>query len=221
MIQKRLADLNIDELKSEFGNAGISIQGDFTESLALVKLTIYLVSSGEDPFTFLFNIPLEKVAEDRNMNESKFEDEASEDLPSERPVDSGLGSADGVSAGSLNSEILPSTLSSFVMALESSVTSTGYSSREFSYSLPCSEINGDCFHLAHCWSSCSEDMSSNYKVEENWQGCSLSVFSSSGSGSCSCCYFEKWAVNTQVERPNVWPLDFLSVSHHWEWWDVS
>ena len=155
------------------------------------------------------------------MNESKFEDEASEDLPSERPVDSGLGSADGVSAGSLNSEILPSTLSSFVMALESSVTSTGYSSREFSYSLPWSEINGDCFHLAHCWSSCSEDMSSNYKVEENWQGCSLSVFSSSGSGSCSCCYFEKWAVNTQVERPNVWPMDLLSVSHHWEWWDVS
>ena len=124
MIQKRLADLNIDELKSEFGKAGILIQGDFTESLALVKLTIYLVSSGEDPFTFLFNIPLEKVAEDRNMNESKFEDEASEDLPSERPVDSGLGSADGVSAGSLNSEILPSTLSSFVMAWESSVTST-------------------------------------------------------------------------------------------------
>ena len=124
MIQKRLADLNIDELKSEFGKAGIPIQGDFTESLALVKLTIYLVSSGEDPFTFPFNIPLEKVAEDRNMNESKFEDEASEDLPSERPVDSGLGSADGVSAGSLNSEILPSTLSSFVMAWESSVTST-------------------------------------------------------------------------------------------------
>ena len=45
MIQKRLADLNIDELKSEFGKAGIPIQGDFTESLALVKLTIYLASS--------------------------------------------------------------------------------------------------------------------------------------------------------------------------------
>ena len=61
------------------------------------------------------------------MNESKFEDEQSEDLPSERPVVSVLGSADGVSAESLKSKILPSTPSLFA-----SVTSTGYSSREFS-----------------------------------------------------------------------------------------
>ena len=55
---KRLAELNIDELMSEFGKAGF--QGEFTESLALMKLTIYLVSSGLGPkhssLTYLLKI---------------------------------------------------------------------------------------------------------------------------------------------------------------------
>ena len=48
------------------------------------------------------------------MNESKFEDETSEDLPR---VVSVLGSADGVSAESLKSKILPSTPSSFASVI--------------------------------------------------------------------------------------------------------
>ena len=52
MVLKRLAELTTDELMSEFEKAGF--EEEFSESLALVKLTIYLVSSCVDPFTFLF-----------------------------------------------------------------------------------------------------------------------------------------------------------------------
>ena len=113
MIQKRLADLNIDELKSEFGNAGISIQGNFTESLALVKLTIYLVSSGLDPFTFQFDISVEEFIEDGSIRGvCEITKEASEDIPSETPFLQGLNLADVESAESL-SEFLPSNQSLF------------------------------------------------------------------------------------------------------------
>ena len=51
MVLKRLAELPTNELMSEFGN-----QGEFCKSLAIVKLTIFLVSSGKELFTFLFDI---------------------------------------------------------------------------------------------------------------------------------------------------------------------
>ena len=78
---KRLAELNIDELMSEFGKAGF--QGEFTESLAIVKLTIYLNGSGLDPFTFQFDISVEELMDDVSMHGvCEIENEASEDIPS-------------------------------------------------------------------------------------------------------------------------------------------
>ena len=85
-----------------------------------MKLAIYLVSIGEDPFTFLFDIAIEEVIEDKNTSVCEFEEEVSKNLPSEKPFVSGLGLADGVSAGVL-SDVLPSTQSGFRMALGTSV----------------------------------------------------------------------------------------------------
>ena len=83
MVLKRLAELTTDELMSEFGKAGF--EEEFSESLALVKLTIYLVSSGVDPFNFLYNVPVKEVIEERNMNLCEFVSEVSEDFPREKP----------------------------------------------------------------------------------------------------------------------------------------
>ena len=67
---------------SEFDKAGN--HEELSKSLALVKLAIYLVSIGEDPFTFLFDIAIEEVIEDKNTSVCEFEEEVSKNLPSEK-----------------------------------------------------------------------------------------------------------------------------------------
>ena len=119
-----------------------------------MKLTIYLVSSGVDPFTFLYNVPVKEVIEERSMNVCEFESEVSEDCPSENPVLS-VWVSDELSAGSLKSEILPSTESAFVMALEASLLSTDESSRMTLCRKSVTRVLGNHLHSAHCWVSFS------------------------------------------------------------------
>ena len=69
---KRLDELNLSELFLELDKAGI--HGEVNESLAIVKLTIHLVSIREDPFTFLFNLDHElSIDEDGVIAESILE----------------------------------------------------------------------------------------------------------------------------------------------------
>ena len=49
---KLLEELSVCELRTALENAGI--EGSFSETMGLVKLTMHLVSTGEDPFTFHF-----------------------------------------------------------------------------------------------------------------------------------------------------------------------
>ena len=52
MTLRRLHELSTSEISAELGKAGIL--GDYAKSEAIVRLTIFLVGIGEDPFTFLF-----------------------------------------------------------------------------------------------------------------------------------------------------------------------
>ena len=211
---KRLAELNIDELMSEFGKAGF--QGEFTESLALVKLTIYLVSSGLDPFTFQFDISVEELIEDGSIRGvCEIAKEASEDIPSEPPFLQGLDLADGESAESL-SEFLPSNQSLFVTTLEASLSSFDTSSI-ISPKFSGSNDNRNCVHLGLGWTSSSVGKKCNPNIPGNrnvyseftlFYGIDVLGPYSSGCGNCT--------VKTNEERPVVWPPDLLSVSHHWE-----
>ena len=49
---KLLEELSVCELRTALENAGI--EGSFSDTMGLVKLTMHLVSRGEDPFTFQF-----------------------------------------------------------------------------------------------------------------------------------------------------------------------
>ena len=191
---------------SEFGKAGFGEV--FSESPALVKLTIYLVSSGVDPFTFLYNVPVKEVFEERSMNVCEFESEVSEDCPSENPVLSVLAIADELSAGSLISEILPSTESAFVMALDASLLSTDESSRMTVCRKSVTKVLGKHLYSAHCWVSFSGT-------------CPSCTCSWGFPGSCSCSVCENCAVKTKEERPDGWPPDNPALYHTMEeWWDT-
>ena len=61
MAEKYLFELTVSELKTELERVGIS--GLNSESEAVIKLTIYLVSVGEDPFIFKFK-PFDKTGTD-------------------------------------------------------------------------------------------------------------------------------------------------------------
>ena len=214
MVLKRLAELTTDELMSEFGKAGF--EEEFSESLALVKLTIYLVGSGVDPFNFLYNVPVKEVIEKRSVNLGEFESEVPEDFPTVNPVVLDVGIADEVSAGSFLSEILPSTHSTFVMALEASLSSTDKSSRKTLCRKSVTEVIGRHLHSAHCWVSCSMDKECSVKVSGNCPSCTCPW---GYQGSCSVC--ENWAVKTKEERPDGWPPDNPALCHTMgKWWDT-
>ena len=148
MVPKRLAELTTDELMSEFEKAGF--EEEFSESLALVKLTIYLVSSGVDPFTFLYNVPVKEATEERSTSVCEFESDTSEDIPSEKPDILVRGIADEVSAGSFLSETFPSTQSAFVIVLEASSPSNDESSRKTLHK-SLTQVLGNHLNSAHCW----------------------------------------------------------------------
>ena len=79
MVLKRLDELSISELRTEFVKAGI--QGGFQENQAIVRLTIHLVSIKEDPFTFQFNSDLSGDASvQSNPDDFKVVSEAPEDM---------------------------------------------------------------------------------------------------------------------------------------------
>ena len=63
MTLRRLHELSTSEISAELGKAGIL--GDYAKSEAIVRLTIFLVGIGEDPFTFLFgpDIATEEVGD--------------------------------------------------------------------------------------------------------------------------------------------------------------
>ena len=50
---KLLSELSLGELRTEFMKAGL--QGDFSEGLAIVRLVVYLINSGLDPYTHQFD----------------------------------------------------------------------------------------------------------------------------------------------------------------------
>ena len=50
---KLLSELSLGELRTEFMKAGL--QGDFSEGLAIVRLVVYLINSGLDPYTYQFD----------------------------------------------------------------------------------------------------------------------------------------------------------------------
>ena len=54
MLLKRLDELSEDELKFEYERAGL--EGNSEEALFIIRLTMYLVKLGEDPFSFKFKI---------------------------------------------------------------------------------------------------------------------------------------------------------------------
>ena len=49
-MRKRLDELSMVELKHEFQHAGLV--GEYTEAEFVIRLTIYLVKVGKNPFTF-------------------------------------------------------------------------------------------------------------------------------------------------------------------------
>ena len=53
MIGKKLWEMTVSELNNELEKAGIS--GSYSESLAVIELTMFLVSVGEDPSAFQFH----------------------------------------------------------------------------------------------------------------------------------------------------------------------
>ena len=88
MIFKLLSELSICELRLVFRRAGRL--GLFSESRAIVQLTVYLVSNGQNPFTYRFPI-LEsdvntsdaiqvEVAEDSHLGVKVAADDLPEDL---------------------------------------------------------------------------------------------------------------------------------------------
>ena len=88
MIFKLLSELSICELRLVFKRAGRS--GLFSESRAIVQLTVYLVSDGQDPFTHRFPILesevntsdafLVEVAEDSYLRVKVAADDVSENV---------------------------------------------------------------------------------------------------------------------------------------------
>ena len=52
MVCKLLSELSLGELRTEFRRAGL--HGDFSEGLAIVMLTVFLIKNGHDPYTFQF-----------------------------------------------------------------------------------------------------------------------------------------------------------------------
>ena len=83
MTLKRLYELSTNQISAELGKSGM--QGDFTESEAIVRLTIFLVGIGEDPFTFLFtpDIATDKVSDSKDsiLLDCEFANEISENIP--------------------------------------------------------------------------------------------------------------------------------------------
>ena len=53
MVFKKLYELSIGELKTEFRRAGLD--GDFSVGYAVVRLTVHLVKNGQDPYNFQFD----------------------------------------------------------------------------------------------------------------------------------------------------------------------
>ena len=54
MVGKLLEELSFGELSTALGNAGI--KGFHSEALSLVRLTVHIVSIGEDPYSFRFDL---------------------------------------------------------------------------------------------------------------------------------------------------------------------
>ena len=210
MVLKRLAELTTHELMSEFEKAGF--EEEFSESLALVKLTIYLVSSGVDPFTFLYNLLVGEATEERSMNVCEFESDTSEDFPSEKPDILVLGIADEVSAGSFIPENFHSTQSAFVIVLEASSPSNDESSRKTLHK-SLTQVLGNHLHSAHCWALCFL-CECSYRISGNCSSFTCSLISH---GSCSCSVCENCAVEMKKERPDGWPPDIPALYHtNWE-----
>ena len=215
MVLKRLAELTTHELMSEFEKAGF--EEEFSESLALVKLTIYLVSSGVDPFTFLYNLLVGEATEERSMNVCEFESDTSEDIPSEKPDILVRGIADEVSAGSFIPENFHSTQSAFVIVLEASSPSNDESSRKTLHK-SLTQVLGNHLHSAHCWALCFLCEECSYRISGNCSSFTCSLISH---GSCSCSVCENCAVKTKEKRPDGWPPDIPALYHTMgKWWDT-
>ena len=69
MLFKLLSELSNHELRMVFIRAGI--QGSFSESQAIVQLTIYLVKIGQDPFTYRFPVSSPNFVINLNVTEGK------------------------------------------------------------------------------------------------------------------------------------------------------
>ena len=76
MVLKRLDELSISELRTEFVKAGI--QGGFQENQVIVILTIHLVSIKEDPFTSQFKSDLS--GDESNPEDFEVISEAPKDM---------------------------------------------------------------------------------------------------------------------------------------------
>ena len=64
---KRLDELSTNEIADEFDKAGLV--GDYKEAELVIRLTIYLVKAGMDPFTFQFDL----VEENKNCKTEYYE----------------------------------------------------------------------------------------------------------------------------------------------------
>ena len=95
MLLKRLDELSESEFKFEFEKAGL--EGNSDEALCIIRLTMYLVKVGEDPFSFQF-----KISEEIEKSQPK-------DLEVECELFSSSWPADGLSAET-SSVSLPETL---------------------------------------------------------------------------------------------------------------
>ena len=83
MVSKKLYELSIGELKTEFRRA--CLDGDFSVGYAVVRLTVNLVKNGQDPYNFQFDT--EYIA--KNVKQEVHDDGKSitDSLVSTVPVD--------------------------------------------------------------------------------------------------------------------------------------
>ena len=155
---------------------------------------------GSNVLTSSFSLSsTEEVIEDQNRIDQEFEEEASKKRPCEKPFVSGLGLADGVSAGTI-SELLPSPLSFFSIAVGTSLSSTCQSSIVYSQTLSCFDIIGNGYNLAHC--------RRNSIVKRQFFWSVLSSLQPYLLGSCSICISTQ--VKTKEERSDGWPPDITA-----------
>ena len=85
MILKKLYELSIGELRTEFRRAGLD--GDFSVGYAVVRLTVYFVQNSLDPYNFQFDTEEFATNVKQEVHDDDGKDKTAESVASTVPVD--------------------------------------------------------------------------------------------------------------------------------------